>query len=136
MLNETVGYVGWRYTDEASPDPENYTVYLEIGYSTYCCARAEGVWRKCNVPIEATSLEFHSPLGKTVAQCVTAPNTCRYILFTDGTALRIFNEPPEPGWVTLHSHAAWLLPPEEVCGLLERYPNMTETPVLQDSRMD
>jgi hypothetical protein len=136
MLNEIAGHVWWRYIDEEQPDSENYLVYLEVGYSVYVCSRAEGFWREVGFSHDREGFILSAPVGKAILQCVTGPDTCQYILFTDGTALRVFSEPPEPGWVVLCSHAAALLRLEEVQTLLEKYPSMAATPILQNPGRD
>ena len=73
---------------------------------------------------------FSEPLGKAIAKCLTAPDGCKYVLFNDGTAIRVFNPPDEPGTVTLCNHAATYLNQQQCAVLYEAGENLTETPII------
>lgn len=124
MTNEIAGHVWWR---EVPPD--GYEVYLETNVAVYRCSPSDVAWRKVDASPDPRRFEFSAPLERRILKCLTGANGCRYVRFSDDTAIRIFSPPDEPGRVTIHYHAASFLNREDCERLFQSVDEFSETPI-------
>jgi hypothetical protein len=128
MINELAGHLWWSYIGGDLTD--DIYVFLQAGHTVYRCSQSENVWLRVDTSPDPTHFEFSAPLEKLISKCVTGSHGCKFVLFSDNTAIRIFNSPDEPPMVTILSHAATFLDQHDCNRLLTANDNMSETPII------
>ncbi|HSI12075.1 MAG TPA: hypothetical protein VK961_08525 [Chthoniobacter sp.] len=127
MINEVAGHVWWIRTH-----PDSYDVYLQTSRAVYRCSLPDGEWREVDASPDPRGFIFSEPLEKVIIKCPSGADGCRYVLFTDNTAIRIFNPPDRPGgMVTILSSAATFLNQDDCNRLFEANDEMPETPIVR-----
>lgn len=128
MIDEIAGHLWWSSNGS---DHSKFIVFLETDRGAYRCSQSENLWRQVVESPNPQTCEFAAPLGKRISKCLTGPEGCKYVLFSDGTAIRVFDPPVEKGWVKICSHAAAFLGKEDCARILQANESMPETPILR-----
>ncbi|MGC3992127.1 MAG: hypothetical protein QM796_21025 [Chthoniobacteraceae bacterium] len=128
MINQLAGHVWWRRIDRQAVD---CYVFLQAGHTVYRCTQSENLWKQVDDSPDPSGFVFAAPLGKTISKCLTDLDGCKYVFFTDGTGIRIFDPPNKPGEpITIHSNAAVYLDRQQCAMALAASNGMSVTLII------
>jgi hypothetical protein len=128
MINEIAGNLWWQ---RIGRDSDDVYMYLQAGHAVYRCSQHENAWRQVEAPADPPGYIFSAPLDKRIAKCLTDADGCKYIVFSDHTAIRVFDPPGRPGGgIRIHGGGASFLNRDECDRLLVGNPGMSETAII------
>ncbi len=128
MIDEMAGHLWWRRIGRDSTDVH---VYLQTGRAVYRCSQSEDAWREVDTSPDPSTFVFSSPLEKIIAKCLTDSDGCKYVCFSDHTAIRIFDPANAPSVFTLCSEGVAFLNQDDCERLFSANDGISATPIIR-----